>query len=60
MREMRNSYNILVRKSEGEIPLGRLRCRDGRTMLELILDVLGGKVWIGFVWLRTGTSDGLL
>jgi hypothetical protein len=32
---------------------------DGRTIL-LILEKLGGKVWTGYIWLRTGTSGGLL
>jgi hypothetical protein len=27
MEEMRNAYNILVRKPEGKRPPGRLRCR---------------------------------
>jgi hypothetical protein len=33
---------------------------DGMIILEWMLEKRGGKLWIGFVWLRTGTSDGLL
>jgi hypothetical protein len=32
---------------------------DGKT-LEWILGKYGGKVWTGFVWLKTGTGGGLL
>jgi hypothetical protein len=33
---------------------------DGRITLEWILEKYDGKVWTGFMWLRIGTSDGLL
>jgi hypothetical protein len=33
---------------------------DGKTVLEWILRKLGEKLWTGFIWLRIGTSDGLL
>jgi len=33
---------------------------DGRTILEWILEKQDWKVWTGFMWLRTGTSDGIL
>jgi hypothetical protein len=32
----------------------------GRMILELVLKKQGGKLWTGFIWLRIGTSDGLL
>jgi hypothetical protein len=32
---------------------------DGRIILEWILRKQGGKVWIGFIWIRIRTSDGL-
>jgi len=32
----------------------------GKITLEWILREKGGKVWSGFVWLRVGTSGGLL
>jgi hypothetical protein len=40
----------LVEEPEGKRPLGRLGL-DGR-----VLEKQGGKVWIGFMWLRIGTS----
>jgi hypothetical protein len=61
MGEERKVYKVLVRKPEGKTPLGRPRRRweDGiRTVLREI--GLGGGVWIGFDWLRTGTGGGLL
>jgi len=33
---------------------------DRRTILELILKKQARKVWTGFIWLRMGTSGGLL
>jgi hypothetical protein len=33
---------------------------DGRIMLKWVLGKLGWRLWIGFIWLRTGTEDGLL
>jgi hypothetical protein len=33
---------------------------DERTMSEWILRKEGGGVWTGFIWLRIGTSGGLL
>jgi hypothetical protein len=33
---------------------------DGRIIVERILWKFGGKVWTGFIWLRLGTSGGLL
>jgi hypothetical protein len=32
---------------------------DVRIILELILGKEGREVWIGFIWLRVGTSGGL-
>jgi hypothetical protein len=54
MWEKRNAYRILVGKPEGKKPLGRTRRRwvdnmDGHRM-----------VWTGSIWLRIGTSGGLL
>jgi len=47
----RNVYHISVRKPEGKGPLGRPR----RRWEEIVL-----KVWVGCIWLRIGTSGGLL
>jgi hypothetical protein len=33
---------------------------DGQTILEFILGEQGGRMWIGFIWLRIDTSGGLL
>jgi hypothetical protein len=33
---------------------------DGRIILEWILGKYGGKLWTARIWLRTGTSGGLL
>jgi hypothetical protein len=54
MGEDRKLYKVLVGKPDGKIPLGRPRRRweDGIRM------DLG--VCIGFDWLRTGTSVGIL
>jgi hypothetical protein len=55
-------------RSECKILVGNLKGRDhsedvgidGRIILELILGKQVGKVWTGFIWLRIGTSGGLL
>jgi hypothetical protein len=57
--EMRNAYNISIGKPEGKRPLGRF-CVGRRIVLEWILGIWGGKLWTGFIWLRIGTSGGLL
>jgi hypothetical protein len=51
----------LLGKPEGKRPLGRPRRRleDGIRM-DLREIGLGGGVWIGFDWLRTGTGGGVL
>jgi hypothetical protein len=33
---------------------------DGRIILERILGKYDGNIWTGFIWLRIGTSGGLL
>jgi hypothetical protein len=59
--EKRNANRILVGKPEGKEPLGRPRRRwvDNMKMdrREIRWD---GMVWIGLIWLRIGTSGGLL
>jgi hypothetical protein len=50
---------VLLGKPEGKRPLGRPRRRwEGGIRMDLTEIGLG--VWIGFDWLRTGTSGGLL
>jgi hypothetical protein len=58
MGEMKSACNILVRKPEGKRPFGKLGHRwENNTRMDLQEH---GKVWIGHIWLRTGTSGGLL
>jgi hypothetical protein len=44
--------------------MGRYRLEDmgvvEKIILEWILGKQGGKVWTGFIWLKKGTSGGLL
>jgi hypothetical protein len=58
MGEMRNAYKMSVVIAEGKRPFGSPRCRW--EIYEWILGKQGVKVWTGCIWLRTGTSDGLL
>jgi hypothetical protein len=55
----RNVYRVLVGKPEGKRPLERPRRRweDG---IKTDLREIGWEVWSGFIWLRIGTSGGLL
>jgi hypothetical protein len=59
MGEKRNAYRILVGKPEGKRAL-----RKPRHMwvynIKMDLREIGEIVWIGFIWLRVGTSGGLL
>jgi hypothetical protein len=57
MREKRNAYRLLVGKPEGKRPL-REEDIGGWIVLRWVLDV--GVVWTALVWLRIGTSGGLL
>jgi hypothetical protein len=52
-------YKVLLGKPEGKRILGRPRCRweDG---IRMDLRETGWGVWIGFDWLRIGTSCELL
>jgi hypothetical protein len=54
MGEKRNAYRILVGKPEGKRQLGRPRHRW--MILRWILEI----GWFGLIWLRIGTSGGLL
>jgi len=44
---------------KGRYHLGNLDV-DGKITLEWFLGKQGGKTWTGFIWLRTGTSGGIL
>jgi hypothetical protein len=52
----KNTYRILVEKPEGKRPLGRPRCR----LVDNIKVDLREIGWIGLIWLRIGSSGGLL
>jgi hypothetical protein len=52
-------YKILVGKPIWKRPLGEPSI-DGKTVFEWILEKLSGKVWNGYIWLKTGTSDRIL
>jgi hypothetical protein len=54
----RNAYRILVGKPEGNIPLQRPRRRKEDNINMNLRSV--GVVWTGLIWLRIGTSGGLL
>jgi hypothetical protein len=55
------SYRILVGMPEGKRPLGRPR-RRWVNNIKMDLGEIGwdGLDWIGLIWLRIGTSGGLL
>jgi hypothetical protein len=56
METRRNTYRILEGKPEENRPLGRSRCRWKDNTKMNLREI----VWIGFIWLRTGDSGGLL
>jgi hypothetical protein len=61
MDEKRNAYRIFSRKPEGRRPLGRPR-REWVDNVKMDHIAIGwdGVDWIGLIWLRIGTSGGLL
>jgi transposase len=61
MGEKRNAYRIVVGKQEGKRQLGRPRCRWVDNIKMHLRDMgWDGVDWIGLIWLRIGTSGGLL
>jgi hypothetical protein len=58
----RNAYKILVEKPEGKRPLGTIKRRWVMNIkMDLIREIgWSGMVWAGSIWLRIGTSGGLL
>jgi hypothetical protein len=61
MGAKRNVCRILVGKPEGKTPLGRPRCRWVHN-IKMDRREIGwdGVEWIGWIWLRIGTSWRLL
>jgi hypothetical protein len=59
MDQERHAYRILVGKPEGKRPLGRPRCKWVEN-IKMDLREIEGMVWIGLIWLKIGTSGGLL
>jgi hypothetical protein len=58
-RPKRNAYRLFVGKQEGKRPLGNPDI-GGWTILRWILERKNEMVWTGLIWLRIGTSGGLL
>jgi hypothetical protein len=56
----RSAYRILVGKREGKRPLGRPRHRWEDNIKMDLRERENGVVWTGLMWLRIGTSGGLL
>jgi len=54
---MGNEYKIVIGKAEGKDHLEDLGI-DGRVFV-WILEKQGGKLWTGFIWLKTGNSGGI-
>jgi hypothetical protein len=59
MGEKRNAYRIAVGKPAKKRPLGRPR-RRWVDNIKMDVREIDGVVWTGLIWLRTGTSRGLL
>jgi hypothetical protein len=59
--EKGNAYRVLMGNIEGKRPLGRPRRRWVDT-IKMDLKEIGwdGMVWIESIWLRIGTTEGLL
>jgi hypothetical protein len=54
----KNVYQVFMGKSEGKRLLGK-HAHRWEDNIKIDLKEMGG-VWIGFIWLKIGASDGLL
>jgi len=59
MGDVTNAYSILVGKPERKNHLKGISV-DESIILELILGKYRGMVWTKFIWIRIGTSGGIL
>jgi len=60
MTAMTNAYKILVGKPGGRRPLRRPRCRWEDTVRMDLKTNRFGKLWTGFIWLRSETRGWIL
>jgi hypothetical protein len=59
MRKVRNAYKRLVGEPGEKRSLGRCR-RGWEDNIKIDLKEKCGKPWTGFIWVRIGTSGGLM
>jgi hypothetical protein len=59
MGERTHACKTLVEEPEGKRPVGRLK-RRWEDNIRMHLREIGWKMWTGCIWLRIGTSGGLL
>jgi len=59
MWKRRKAYSVLVNNPERKMPLEDLRM-DGRLILKFVVKGKNSREWTGFIWLKMGTSGGLL
>ena len=59
MGERRGTYRVLVGKTEGRKPLGRLR-RTSEDNIKMIFEKWVGEGWNGSIWIRIDPHGGLL
>jgi hypothetical protein len=57
--DIRSAYKMLVGNGEGKTAVVK-QSVNMRIILKGILDKLGLGVWIRFIWLRIGSSGGVL
>jgi hypothetical protein len=59
MGKKRKVYKFLVRKPEGNRPLGRPRCR-WKNNIKIVLKKQNWEAWVAFFRLKIGPSNGTL